>query len=525
MAAPDQIKITRAAGVTGFYTLLSRILGLVRDQVVAYLFGAGPAADAFFVAFRIPNLLRRLSAEGAMAAAFVPVYTQELINSGPEAARRTAGAAASVLAVILAGLSILGIVLAPLLVRLIAPGYAEDPAKFELTVLLTRIVFPYVFFISLATLLMSQLNALGHFAAPAAAPIALNVSIIAFALLVGPGLDRPAVALAVGVLVGGAAQMAVQGPPLLKRRAWPQLVWQPGLEAVRTMGQRMIPVLFGAGVYQVNLLVNTLLASLLAPGSVSFLYYADRLVQFPLGVFGVALGTAVLPSLSRQAALGQEKALTDSAGHGLRLALFIVLPSAVGLALLAQPVVSLIYQRGAFDAAVSVQTVKALWAYALGLPLAALAMVVIRVFNALNDTRTPALVGVWAVALNIALSLILMRPLAHAGLALASSLATGFNLLLLLRKLYSRAPCFRGVGLFSGLGRTLVASAGLAALLALGFHWPGWLLEGLANWLKVVIGVLGGAGAYFVLAWALKSPELKSLLKALARTSAPDSGK
>ena len=516
-AQSAQARVTRAAGVTGAFTLLSRILGLVRDQVVAYLFGAGPAADAFFVAFRIPNLLRRWSAEGAMSAAFVPVYTQELITHGPEEARKTAGAAFSILAAILAVITLAGVIFAPCLVQLIAPGYADEPAKFALTVLLTRIVFPYILLISLATLLMGQLNSLDHFAVPAAAPVALNAGIIFMALAVGPRLDRPALALALGVLAGGLLQLLMQLPPLIKRKALPRLIWQPGLEAVRTMGRRVLPVILGAAAYQINLLVNTLLASYLPEGSVSFLYYADRLVQFPLGVFAVALGTAILPSLSRQAAQGDLDGLASTTSHGFRLSLFIILPSAVGLALLARPLVDLIYQRGAFDAGVALQTIRALYAYALGLPMAALTTVAVRFFNALGDTKTPACVGALTVAANIALSLILMGPLAHSGLALASSLAAGINLILLLIVAARRYSYIRIRVLFRGWGRTAAASAGLAAALGLGFWWPASPLFSSPSWLRVVVGVCGGALLYFLLARILRTPELGDLLNAFLK--------
>ena len=505
--------------MTGGFTLLSRILGLVRDQVVAFLFGAGPAADAFFVAFRLPNLLRRWSAEGAMSAAFVPVYTRELVERGPEKARQTAGAAFSVLAAILCLITLAGVIFAPQLVRLIAPGYADVPDKFALTVTLTRIVFPYILLISLATMLMGQLNSLGHFAVPAAAPAALNIGIILMALWVGPRLERPALALAMGVILGGLAQLLMQLPPLIKRKALPRLIWAPGLKPVRTMGRRVVPVILGAAAYQINLLVNTLLASYLPEGSVSYLYYADRLVQFPLGVFAVAMGTAILPSLSRQAAQGDFEGLAASTSHGFRLSLFINLPSAVGLALLAQPLVELIYQRGAFDAWVSLHTIEALYAYALGLPAAALVTVVVRFFNALGDTKTPAYVGGVSVAANVVLSLVLMGPLAHSGLALASSLAVAINLVLLLAVALRRHGFLRLSGLFLGGLRMTAASVGLAAFLWLCFWWPGSPLSDSPAWLQVGLGVVGGTGFYFALARLFKIQELGQLLRAFGKRS------
>lgn len=503
--------------MTGLWTVLSRVFGLVRDQVVAYLFGAGWAADAFFVAFRIPNLLRRLSAEGAMQAAFVPVYTQVLVEDGPEAARKTASAAFGLLAAILAAVSLLGVIFAPAVVTVIAPGFADSPEKFDLTVRLTRIVFPFIFFISLATLLMSQLNALGHFAAPAAAPVGLNLCIIGLALALGPQLRQPAAALAIGALVGGAAQLLMQLPPLIRRRALPRPTWRPGDPTVRLMARRMGPVIFGAGVYQLNLLIVTLLASLLPSGSVSYLYYADRLIQFPLGVFGVALTTAILPSLSRLAAGGDRAGFAQSTGHGLRLSLFVVLPSAVGLAVLAEPVTRLIYEHGRFGDTAARMTVLALWAYAPGLPLAALASVLVRVFNALHDTKTPALVGAASVAVNLGLAVALMGPLKHAGLALASSLASGFNLLLLLILLRRKAPDVTGSSLFQGWWRTLSLAAIMGGLLWLGLGWSASPLAAWPGWLKVALGVPGGAVVYLGLAALWRSSELAELMAAVRR--------
>lgn len=508
MSATENREITRAAGVTGIFTLASRILGLVRDQVVAYLFGAGWAADAFFVAFRLPNLLRRLSAEGAMQAAFVPVYTQTLVQDGPAAARRTASAAFGLLAVILALISAGGVLGAPWLIRVIAPGFIDQPDKFALTVTLTRIVFPYIFFISLATLLMSQLNALGRFAVPAAAPVGLNICIIGTAFALGPHLERPVYALAVGVMLGGVVQLVMQYPPLIRLKALPGPVWRPGDERLKLMIRRMGPVIFGAAVYQINLLIGTLLASLLASGSVSYLYYADRLVQFPLGVFGVALSTAILPSLSRQAARGDTAEFVASAGHGLGLSLFIILPSAVGLALLARPLVGLIYQHGAFDHNATVMTARALWAFAPGLPMAGLAAVVIRIFNAQGDTRTPAVMAAWSMAANVVLSLVLMGPLNHAGLALASSLATGVNLVLLVTRLKTRHPEMKGAGLLSGWLPITLNSALMGAALTAAFLLPASPLAAWPDWAVIAVGVPLGAAIYFGLAAWQRSPQL-----------------
>ena len=510
-------KIVRASGVFGLFTLLSRILGLVRDQLTAYLFGAGPAADAFFVALRLPNLFRRISAEGAMSSAFVPVYTEVLTHQGQGEANRVAGAALSALTAILAVVAGLGVWLAPEMVSLIAPGFAADPDKLELTVRLTRITFPYILLISMATLLMGQLNSLGHFAAPAGAPALLNAVIICSALILGPHLEQPAISLALGFVLGGLAQLMLQWPFLKARGALPTLIWNPNGPAVAKMARRMVPVIFGAAAYQINLVAATLLASLLPPGSVSFLYYADRLIQFPMGVFGVALGTAVLPSLSRQAALGREEEFAQSTAFGFRFSLFIILPSALGLALLARPLISLIFQYGQFDAVTAAKTSYALWAYAPGLPLMALATVFTRAFNAMGDTKTPAQTAAVSVGANIALSLALMGPLAHAGLALASSLAAGLNLVILWWKIRTKTEALQSTRFSAGLVKTIAAGAVMAiwliALIGPGFglgrSWPAWL--------QTAVGVTSGAGVYFTAARLLRCRELNELSDAFRK--------
>lgn len=510
-------KIVRASGVFGLFTLLSRILGLVRDQLTAYLFGAGPAADAFFVALRLPNLFRRISAEGAMSSAFVPVYTEVLTHQGQEEANRVAGAALGALTAILAVVAGLGVWLAPELVSLIAPGFATDPGKLELTVRLTRITFPYILLISMATLLMGQLNSLGHFAAPAGAPALLNAVIICSALILGPHLDQPAVSLAVGFVLGGLAQLLLQWPFLRSRGALPTLIWNPNGPAVRKMARRMVPVIFGAAAYQINLVAATLLASLLPSGSVSFLYYADRLIQFPMGVFGVALGTAVLPSLSRQAALGREAEFAQSTAFGFRFSLFIIVPSALGLALLAGPLISLIFQYGRFDALTATKTSYALWAYAPGLPLMALATVFTRAFNALGDTKTPAQTAAVSVAANIALSLILMGPLAHAGLALASSLAAGINLAILWWKIRIKTEALKTIRFSAGLWKTTIAGGAMGLWLT-GLVAPGLgLASAWPAWLQVLLGVTSGAGVYFVVAKLLRCREMAELADAFRK--------
>jgi len=324
-------RITRAAGVVGLMTLLSRITGLLRDILIGYLLGAQGAAGAFFVAFRIPNLLRRLTAEGALTAGFIPVFTDYLTRDTKEEAMEVARIVFTFAAIVLGALTVLGIFSAPALVHLFAPGFFENTQKFDLTVILTRWMFPYVFFVSLVALAMGFLNSSRHFMAPALSPVLLNISIILCALFLSPFLTEPARGLAYGVLFGGIAQLAFQ-IPFLRRYG---LSLSPSFTfshpALRRLLWLMAPALFGATVYQVNVLVSTMLASMLAEGSVSYLYYADRLLQFPLGIFAIALGTAALPSFSLLAARNDYGGLREGVAYSLRLVNFISLPATLGL--------------------------------------------------------------------------------------------------------------------------------------------------------------------------------------------------
>ncbi len=431
----ENTRVTKAAGVVGAATLLSRIFGLIRDVVIAWFFGAGLSADAFFVAFRIPNLLRRLFAEGSLSIAFIPVFTEYLTVKGKEEAFKLAKSAIWLLSMILAVVAVLGILLSPVIIKVVAPGFISSPEKFFLTVNLTRIMFPYIFFIGLVALCMGILNSLGHFAAPALAPVFLNIAMICSVFFISPYMSDPITGLAIGVLIGGVLQLALQIPFLIKKglHFWQKVkIFHPGLKRI---GILMLPAVFGAAVYQINILVGTLLASLLPEGSISYLYYADRLVQFPLGIFAIATATAVLPSLSRQAAARDLEAVKATFAHAMKLVLFITIPSMVGLIMLREPIVALLFKRGVFDSKAVQLTAYALLYYGIGLWAFSCVRIVVSTFYALQDTRTPVRVAVISIIANIVLGIILMGPLAHGGLALATSLASMLNLGLLIRAL------------------------------------------------------------------------------------------
>ena len=342
--------IARNAAVVAGATLVSRILGFVRDIIVAFALGAGLFADAFFVAFRIPNLLRRLFGEGSLTMAFIPVYSRVLEEEGEEAARAMARSAMVWLAVILIGITVLVEILARPLTMAIAPGFLDNAVQFAVTVDLVRICFPYVIFICSVALCMGVLNARNHFLAPALAPVALNIALIGAALFGYFFGFNVAYCMAWGVLAGGAAQWLLQQPFLARTGFTWRGAWSWRNKGVARMGLLMLPTVFGAAVYQINILLGTLLASFLPVGSVSYLYYADRLVQFPLGVFGIAVSTAALPSLSRLAAKGEMEEFDKALSASLGLTLFIALPAAAGLIGLAGPVIGLLFERGAFTA-------------------------------------------------------------------------------------------------------------------------------------------------------------------------------
>ena len=384
----EKENISKAAGVVSFFTLLSRILGLVRDAIVAKYFGAGMAADAFYVAFRIPNLFRRLFAEGSLTIAFIPIFTEYLRQKSKEDAFELARVVLSILSLLLTAVTILGILFAPWIVRIQAWGFGGMGDKYDLTVLLTRITFPYIFLVSLVALFMGILNSLRHFAAPAAAPIFLNVGIISATLWISPHLSQPIVGTAAGVLIGGVIQVLLQIPWLKKQGISLIPRWVPSHPAVKRIGLLMVPSIFGSAVYHFNQFMGTLLASFLAEGSVSWLYYADRIVQFPLGVFAIAVSTAALPSLSRQASARDLDGFIDTINHSLRMTFFITIPAMVGLIILRKPIVQLFFERGVFDASATAMTVYALMFYSFGLWAVSGVRVMISAFYALQDTMS-----------------------------------------------------------------------------------------------------------------------------------------
>lgn len=518
MGNSEAKQVSRAAGTVGFFTLLSRILGLVRDMVVARFFGTSMAADAFFVAFRIPNLLRRLFAEGSLTIAFIPVFTEYLTQKSRQDAFQVARNVLTLLSSILTVVTLLGILLAPWIVRVMAPGFGGEGVKYDLTVLLTRIMFPYVFLISIVALFMGILNSLRHFATPAAAPIFLNVGMIGATLWISPHLSQPIIGLAIGVLIGGIIQVGLQIPWILNGGLSLIPCWMPSHPAVKRIGRLMAPAVFGSAIYQLNQFIGTLLASLLAEGSVSWLYYADRLVQFPLGVFAIAMSTAALPSLSKQAAEKDLHGFNETFSHALKLVFFIALPSMAGLILLGRPIIQVFFERGAFDALSTIMTTKALLFYSLGLWAFSGIRVLVSAFYALQDAKTPVKVAAVALGANLIFSLLFMGPLEHGGLALALSLASTLQFCLLVFFLKKRMDILELKPILISTGKCILGSIvmGLGILYAtqgLGLLDPE---AGLKNLVPNLAGlILFGIFLYFVATWILGCRELRSILAVL----------
>ena len=428
-------RLLKSTATVGANTVLSRVLGLVRDVVIAWAFGASRDTDAFFVAFRLPNLLRRLFAEGAFSQAFVPILGEYKSQRGHEEVRELAAHVAGSLGAVLLVVTAVGVLAAPVLVMIFAPGFIDNEDKFTLTVQMLRITFPYLLFISLTAFAAGLLNTYGRFGVPAFTPVLLNLSLIGAALWLAPRMEEPVTALAWGVLIAGMAQLAFQ-LPFLKRLG---LLVAPRIrrahEGVRRIVRLMIPAAFGASVAQINLLIDTLIASFLVTGSVSWLYYSDRMMEFPLGVFAIAMATVILPSLSLQHAEEAGGLFSDTLDWAMRWVVLVAVPSALGLVLLADPILTTLFQYGEFSPRDVHMASLSLVAYAIGLVGFMFIKVLAPGYFARQDMRTPVRVGIVALVVNLILNLALVVPLKHAGLALATSLAAFVNAALLYRGL------------------------------------------------------------------------------------------
>ena len=510
--------LIRSITTVGGFTLVSRLAGFARDVLFAAVLGAGPAADAFFVAFKFPNLFRRLFAEGALAAAFVPTYSGLLITAGREAARRFAEDAQAVLLVVLFVFVALIEMLMPYAMMGLAPGFLSDPEKFAFAVELTRITFPYILFISLVALMGAVLNAHGRFAAPAATPVILNMVMIAAVLSWSQFARSPAVGLAWGVAVAGIAQFVWLGLMLARdghglRLRLPRLTPQ-----VKKLLRLMLPIALGAGVYQINVVVDLVIGSLLPSGTISYLYYADRVAQLPLGVIGIAVATALLPLVSRQIRAGDGAGAMESQNRALEFALLLTVPAAFALIAAAGPVIAVLFGRGAFGADAQEATAWVLAAYALGLPAHVVVKVLATGYFAREDTKTPVKIGVLALVVNVVLNLILMGPLAHVGIALATSISAWVNAALLALGLYRSGRLRPDSGVRRKLPRIVIASAVMAGAVGAVAAAGETLLAGSepVRIAAVAALVIGGMVLYAALAQLSGAVSLAELKRSLA---------
>ena len=499
-------KLLKSTVITGGMTLISRISGLVRDVLFAGVLGAsaGPAADAFYVAFRIPNLFRRFFGEGAFSQAFVPVMSEYREKGDVEVARCFVSHMAGRFSLLLFIITAVGVIGAPILVMALAPGYVDEADKFALTAEMVRITFPYMMLISLVSMAAGVLNSYGRFAAAAFTPVLLNLVLIAAAIWGADLFERPVLALAWGVFIAGVIQLLFQLPFLYRRR----MLVRPRLsrhEGVSRVFRLMIPALFGSSVSQLNMVVNTVLASFLVTGSVSWLYYSDRLMEFPLGIFGIALATVLLPSLSGRHVNGDQESFSRLLDWGLRLTTMIALPATVGLVVLAGPILITLFFRGEFLPLDVEMTRNALWAFALGLLGFILVKVLAPAFYARQDTRTPAKIAAIAFGANILLSLALIMPLQHVGLALAISGAAYLNAYLLFVQLRQSKIYLPEPGWWRLWAQVSVSCAAMGAVLYYGAgDQAEWLRASLYEqvWrlvLWIVVGVLTYAACMLLL--------------------------
>lgn len=499
--------LLRSSAVVGVMTMMSRVLGLVRDIVIAGFVGASANADAFFVAFKIPNFLRRLFAEGAFSQAFVPVLADYKEQGSIEAVRALINRIAGVLGGVLLLITGLTVLAAPLVASIFAPGFISDPYKFQLTTQMIRITFPYLFLISMTGFCGAILNSYGRFSVPAFTPVFLNLSLIAAAVLAAPWFDEPVLALAWGVFLAGVIQLLFQLPFLYRLDLVPRPVWDTRDEGVRRIMKLMVPALFGVSVSQINLLLDTVLASFLPTGSVSWLYYSDRLAELPLGVFGIAIATVILPNLSAHRSASRDDQFRQTLDWAVRCVLLIAIPAAVALIVLAEPILITLFQYDAFTAKDVGMAAWSLRAYSMGLIAFMLIKVLAPGYYARQDIATPVSIGIKAMLANMILNFLFVLPLmyywdmGHVGLALATSVAAWLNAVLLLRGLLREGVYHFQRGWLIYIARLLAATAAMAGVILYrvpaSADWLSWAWNTRVMEMTIVCGA--GVFAYLLI--------------------------
>ncbi|MDD5132298.1 MAG: murein biosynthesis integral membrane protein MurJ [bacterium] len=491
--------ITKSIGSVSGATLLSRILGYLRDMVVASRFGNGWAADTFYLAFRIPNLLRDLLGEGSLSSGFIPVFSECLVKKGKDEAISLYSACIGILLFILSGVTLLGMIFAPAIVRIIAWGWVDKPEQIALAVTLTRIMFPFIAFISLSALAMGVLNSLQVFFIPAVAPMMVSIFEIAAVVWLVPLMKVPVEGLAWGVLLGGLFQFLWQIPALVKKGFLSRIIFRLTPE-IKKIGVLIIPVAIGSGVRQLNVLVDQVCASFLPDGSIMALYYANRLYQLPLALFGISIATVALPAMSLSAAQQDLGQLKQTFSSSIRMTIFTLVPSMIGLIVLGQPIIKLLFEHGSFNNQGTAMTAFALAFYSLGLVFFAGAKIGASAFYALQDTKTPVKIAIAAMVLNAFLNIILMQFLQVGGLALATSIAAAFNMAVLVYLLRQRIGVLGGRQIWNSMRKVLLAAAVMGMVCYYARHW-------------IIIALIMGVVVYIGMAYVLKIEELKYIKK------------
>lgn len=498
------------ATVSGM-TMISRVFGFVRDAIIARYFGAGMATDAFFVAFKLPNLLRRIFAEGAFSQAFVPILAEYKSQKGEDAARTFVAYIAGLLTLILAVVTLIGVIAAPIVIVVTAPGFVKESSdKFELSATLLRITFPYIFLISLASLVSAILNTWNRFAVPAFVPTLLNISMIGFTLFVSPYINPPILALAISVVVGGFLQLLYQLPYLKKigMLVLPRMNFKDS--GVWRVLKQMGPAILGVSVGQISLIINTIFASFLISGSVSWMYYADRLMEFPAGVLGVALGTILLPSLAKSFSIGDSKQYSELLDWGLRLCFLLALPSTVALGVIARPLISTLFEYGQFTLNDTLMTERALVAYSIGLLGLILIKVLAPAFYSRQNIKTPVKIAIVTLILTQLMNLAFIGPLKHAGLSLSIALAACFNAGLLFWQLMKKKLYQPQAGWSRFLIKVIIAVILMSIVLWCGAKWlPDWssgtmLIRSLRLFLLIMSGVITYFGSLIAMGFNIR---------------------
>jgi len=509
-------KIAKYAGIVIIATIFCRILGLGREIVISNRFGAGIETDAFFIAFMIPNLLRSFLGEGALNSTFIPIFAEYLTNHDRKKAEYFASNVLNILIIILIVVVILGIWGAPLLINIIAIGFKNNIYKYQLAISLTRIIFPYIGFVAVAALFMGILNSYDHFLVPALAPAMLNISVIVFALTLSSKYGIFAIAW--GVILGGIGQALIQAPVLARKKLKYSFVVDFNDPGVKKLLKLLVPVMIGLAITQINVIVDRTIASTLIDGSISALYYSNRLVQFPLGAFGIAISIAIFPTLAKQTAKNNITEFKKSLLFGLKILLFITIPSAVGLMVLKDSLIRLIYEHGMFSKMATNMTASALLYYSIGLFAFACVRLITMSFYALKDTKTPVKIGIYIVFINIALDLILIRYLAHSGLALATSVAAILNLVILLKVLQDKIGDFELKSQVSFLVKIIISSIFLGLICVLVNNYFGSVLDLNNKYnqiIQVTASIFSGGLVYFIISYILGVKEVRNLRKTI----------